>query len=918
MSFSSDGAKLATTGELGSAVVWDTRTGQALLTVRGHTDWVSKVALSPDGTRMATAGEDRVAKVWDATNGQELFTLPGHTREVWDVAFSPDGTQIATASGDGRIKFWDAKTGNELSSRIEQSFEVYNMAFSPDWSRVAVPSQDNHARIWDIASGREVLAVGPHADLVASIAFSADGKRLATSSFDGKVRIWDSESGNELFSLAGHAAPAIGVSYSPDGKRLLTGSFDGTARIWNAESSRELLTLSFPGSVAATFSPDGTRLAIVSEDGTIEVRDLMIDLSALLSKQVGAAPAGKILASLQGNPETVVALSFSPDNTQLAVTGQDRTIRVWDLATGRELHRLRGHTGQVTDILYSPDGKRLATAANDYTTRLWDLTTISGQMLLADASNPSSSALAFSPDQSRLAVGNTSGTASIYDVKKGEELEILRGHSGEVWSIAYSPDGARLATGSYDRTAKLWDAVSGEELFSLEGHAGGIDGIVFSPDGTLLATASDDGTIKVWNPANGQLLATLIGHKSPVSRIGFIGDGRALLTAGVDGTVRIYLTQIEDLQLLAHSRVTRSFTKTECQLYLHLNGKDCTDESDTILFNTGASISPVIFRPPNAGGMVCMVSDDQGVHDQLGNEITFAGVHQVTEKFGWGSTVLESRELNDFTRNLNTLVESDCDLIIATTWKLADALDVVSRANPEQKFQLMDWPYETPHENVWQQIAAVDQAAFLAGYAAASVSKTGIVGTFGGINFPPVFEFMDGFAFGVAYYNDRHNANVRVLGWDVEKRDGLFIGTFESTAEGRRAAEELLDQGADVILPVAGDAAVGAGAAVKESGNAYLIGVDSDWTKTYPEFANVTLTSIEKRFDAGVVSAVQAIVNGDFAGGVYVGTLENGGVGIAPFHHLDHLVSAETKVDLEEIRAEIIAGKIKTKTEYAR
>lgn len=259
-------------------------------------------------------------------------------------------------------------------------------------------------------------------------------------------------------------------------------------------------------------------------------------------------------------------------------------------------------------------------------------------------------------------------------------------------------------------------------------------------------------------------------------------------------------------------------------------------------------------------------------------------------------------------------MQSNCDLIVAASgFYLADEVKTAATAHPNQKFIIMDLEYDPPLDNVWAEVYAPDQAAFLAGYVAASVSKTGKVGTFGGINIPPVSDFMDGLALGVAYYNDKNGAHVQVLGWDVAKHDGLFTGNFVDTEDGYRMSELLMNQGADVILPVAGEQGLGAAAAVKERGNAYLIGVDTDWAAWLPEFRDLILTSIEKRLDVSVVSAVQAIDEGTFTGGTHVGTLENGGVSIAPFHALDALVSPQVKADLEQIEADIIAGKLKTK-----
>jgi basic membrane protein A and related proteins len=173
---------------------------------------------------------------------------------------------------------------------------------------------------------------------------------------------------------------------------------------------------------------------------------------------------------------------------------------------------------------------------------------------------------------------------------------------------------------------------------------------------------------------------------------------------------------------------------------------------------------------------------------------------------------------------------------------------------------------------------------------------------------------MDGFALGVDYYNEKNGTNIEVLGWDVEKHEGLFVGSFCCATEGRQVTQQLLDEGADIILPVAGtNVGDGAASVVLEHGNAYIIGVDTDWKATMPEYADIVLTSIVKRYDVSVVQAVKAIVDGEFTGGNHIGTLETGEVGISPFYNLDLLIPAKVKTDLQRIEADIIAGKIKTK-----
>ena len=195
-----------------------------------------------------------------------------------------------------------------------------------------------------------------------------------------------------------------------------------------------------------------------------------------------------------------------------------------------------------------------------------------------------------------------------------------------------------------------------------------------------------------------------------------------------------------------------------------------------------------------------------------------------------------------------------------------------------------------------------------------TITETDNVGVFGGIDIPPVTDFMDGFVLGVEYYNRKNGTSVEVFGWDAQKHEGLFVGDFCCAAEGRLMTQRLLEQGADVILPVAGTS-VGAGAlyVVKTHGNAYIIGVDTDWSMTNPEYTDIILTSITKNYDVSLVQVVEAIEEGTFTGGMHIGTLETGEVGLAPFHQFESLISAKVKADLEQIKADIIAGKIKTK-----
>ena len=225
---------------------------------------------------------------------------------------------------------------------------------------------------------------------------------------------------------------------------------------------------------------------------------------------------------------------------------------------------------------------------------------------------------------------------------------------------------------------------------------------------------------------------------------------------------------------------------------------------------------------------------------------------------------------------------------------------------------VVDFAYDPTISNVVGQVFATDQAAFLAGYLAAGVSKTGIVGTFGGINIPPVTVFMDGFAAGVNFHNSAKGTNVQVLGWDPSEKEGLFTGNFNSLDDGRAFAQNLYDEGADIVMPVAGPVSLGSAALASELGTDSLkiIGVDADQYYKDAKNKSVYLTTVMKAMDATVLAVIESVLDGSFEGGLAVGTLENNGVGIAPFHDLAGAVSSDLAAEVEALRAGIIDGSV--------
>jgi basic membrane protein A len=328
-----------------------------------------------------------------------------------------------------------------------------------------------------------------------------------------------------------------------------------------------------------------------------------------------------------------------------------------------------------------------------------------------------------------------------------------------------------------------------------------------------------------------------------------------------------------------------------------------------------ALLAAAVMTGPAAAFKACQVTDIGGADDKSFNQTAWDGVRIAMKEFGIEGKLLESNAETDYEPNINAFVAEKCDLIITVGFLLGDATKKAAEANPDIKFSIVDFAYDPVIPNVLGQVYATDEAAFLAGYLAAGVTKSGVVGTFGGVNIPPVTIFMDGFHRGVQHYNKTKGTNIVVLGWNPDTREGLFTNNFESLDDGRAFAKNLHDEGADIIMPVAGAVGLGSAALADELGVDALkiIGVDADQYLTDPEKKHVYLTSVLKRMDSTVVEAIKQAQSGSFAGGVLVGTLKSGGVGLAPFHDLDPAVPAELKSELDAIANGIKNGSISVK-----
>ncbi len=347
----------------------------------------------------------------------------------------------------------------------------------------------------------------------------------------------------------------------------------------------------------------------------------------------------------------------------------------------------------------------------------------------------------------------------------------------------------------------------------------------------------------------------------------------------------------------------------------------CSSDSGDTTTTAGSDTTTTEAPTANPNAVkTCLVTDLAGVDDRSFNASAWAGV-QAAVADGWAtddSFFLESTDGADWQPNIDQMVTQGCQHIVTVGFALGEVTAINAQAYPDITWTMIDnvltdenfAPLALP--NVRELVYQTDEAAFAAGYLAAGVTQTGVLCTYGGANFPTVSIFMDGFTRGAQHYNDVKGTDVQVLGWDVDAADGLFTGSFTDMELARSTAESLFQENCDMIIPVGGAINLPAGDVIIDQGlEAGMVGVDADAFFAMPEqYKPVWLTTVEKAIAPFITLAVQQHVEGTWTAGSFLGTLENDGVGLAPFHDWDDKISGELKAEVQQLLSDIKDGTI--------
>lgn len=529
VTFGQDDRTVVAGGEDGVLLVFD-RASQSTRELRGTTTGgIRTLATLPNGD-VVSGGKDGFVRVFDLSSGTSRI-IGKHYGTVDRVTASANGELLATVGSDDKMRVWDVQTGNargvyELAAGPRRP----RVVFAADNRSIAILEPSEKITLYEVDRGPVRSFIG-HDITSEGIDLSPDGKTIAAAGLDRAVRVWDLETG-ALRTFHGHLSDVVLVRFSPDGSQLASTGVDGDIRIWDTKSGRDVRRLR--GSVQSVdrlaWSSSTRSLVSADQGGFLRVWRLDDDPQRILA----------------GHSADIVPMIFSPHGTRIATGSNDKTLRLWDVATGTSVPWY-GHTSSVRYLAFV--GDKVASAGLDQCVRLWSQDGTS--RLLLTSERPITELVA---NGTHVVAATQGGELSFIEIATGA-VKIVKAHAGAIQTLARSVDGHLVASGGDDHVVRLWDPSNGELRGVLDGHEAELGEVAFSPDGTRLAAASKNGTIRVWDTRAFKAIGVLRGHDKRIASLAFSPDGTSLASGSNDRSVRVWdLTTMRERGRVLHEQ----------------------------------------------------------------------------------------------------------------------------------------------------------------------------------------------------------------------------------------------------------------------------------------------------------------------------------------------------------------------------
>jgi WD40 repeat protein len=531
--FSPDGQTVTAVAAGYSATVpiWDANTGKLVRTLPGPRDalpddfGIRQVAFAPEGERLAAACDDGTIRIWQLDTGNTIRTLRGHRGFVDSVSFAPDGRTLASSGEDTTLRLWNLSTGEELRQFSSPRHFGGGPKFTPDGSKLVSgwAARGNEGadlgffiRVYDVATGKETLQF-PKEGWFPSNYFGSDGRTIASMNGQRIIRFWSITTGKEVRQVPIENRDITGGCFSPDCSMLAAAGKEATLRLFYMSTGRQVRRIPIdPRNITHqfAFSPDGKTIAYASGEVILQLVDIKTGVNKI--------PRARHIGSIR-------SVCILPAGKMIVSAGVDNTVRLWDVASGKEVRRL----------LDSPPASWFARQGDYMALKL---------ALLARSRSIGS--LSFESDGKTVTAAGLDGTLTRWNTTSGEEfLRVPSGRVERIEKITISPDRKIIASAGEDGLVRIRDAVTGKEIRAHPlGHANRIRGLAFSPDGRKLASSSDDGMVRISESDTFRLLHSNRASTESIQDIAFSPDGRTVCMGGVDSILRLWHLSTGHLQ----------------------------------------------------------------------------------------------------------------------------------------------------------------------------------------------------------------------------------------------------------------------------------------------------------------------------------------------------------------------------------